>query len=70
MGILTIDKLMKMGQSLVNICFLCKRDGESYNHVLLWCLFVYKCGPWFMGYWRSVGCVRFCEGRDLSLEGY
>ena len=50
-GIVTIDNLVKRGQSLVNRCCLCYYDGESVDHLffivnffipygvkLLWCL--------------------------------
>lgn len=33
---------------MMNSCFLCKRDAETCNHVLLWCPFVYKL--WTMVY--------------------
>ena len=38
-GILTIDNLVKRGQSLVNKCCLCYCDGESVDHLLLHCKF-------------------------------
>ena len=38
-GILTIDNLVKRGQSLVNRCCLCCCDGESVDHLLLDCKF-------------------------------
>ena len=38
-GILTIDNLIKKGQSLVNRCCLCCCDGKSMNHLLLHCKF-------------------------------
>lgn len=34
-GILTIDNLVKRGQSLVNRCCLCCCDGETMNHLRL-----------------------------------
>ena len=34
-GILTIDNLVKRGQSLVNRCCLCCCEGETMNHLLL-----------------------------------
>ena len=34
-GILTIDNLVKRGQSLVNWCCMCWCDGESVDHLLL-----------------------------------
>ena len=36
-GILTIDNLVKRGQSLVNRCCLCCCDGEIVDHFLLHC---------------------------------
>ena len=38
-GILTIDNLVKRGQSLVNRCCLCCCDGVSEDHLLLHCKF-------------------------------
>ena len=38
-GILTIDNLVKRGQSLVNRCCLCCCDGETVDHLLLHCNF-------------------------------
>ena len=38
-GILTIDILVKRGQSLVNRCCLCCCDEESVDHLLLHCKF-------------------------------
>ena len=38
-GILTINNLIKKGQSLVNRCYLCCGDGESVDHLLLHCKF-------------------------------
>ena len=35
-GKLTIDNLVKRGQSLVNWCCLCWCDGESMDHLLLY----------------------------------
>lgn len=37
--ILTIDNLMRRGIILTNRCFLCQKDAESTNHLLLWCPF-------------------------------
>lgn len=39
---MTLDNLMKRGKVMVNRCFVCKYDAESYNHILLWCPFVSK----------------------------
>lgn len=67
--ILTIDKLMKRGKTLVYICFLYKRETEFYNNFLLWYPLVYKL--WTMTYelleisWVMARSVR----RDLHLEG-
>ena len=36
-GILTIDSLIKKGQFLVNRCCLCCCDGESVDHLILYC---------------------------------
>ena len=38
-GILTIDNLVKRGQSLANRCCLCCYDGESVDHHFLHCKF-------------------------------
>lgn len=40
--ILTIDNLRRKCKILVNACYLCKRTEETWNHLLLWCLVVYK----------------------------
>ena len=40
-GILTIDNLIKKGQSMANRCYLCCCDGESVNHLLLHCKFTH-----------------------------
>lgn len=51
-----------MGRIMVNSCFLCKREAETCNHILLWCPEVYKL--WTMIYgllgisWVIVGLVR------------
>lgn len=62
---------MRWGKILVNKCFLYKKEVESCNHILLWCLFVYKL--WILVYgllgisWVMSG---FGEGRDLGLKGH
>jgi len=39
MGVfLTCDNLQKMGEILVNRCFMCKAEVESADHLLLYCL--------------------------------
>lgn len=54
---------------MVNGCFLCKRNVELYNHIILWCLFVYQL--WILActllgiYW---GNDWFGEGRDSGME--
>jgi hypothetical protein len=35
--ILTLDNLRKMGVIMVNICCLYKRNGESVDHIFLYC---------------------------------
>ena len=40
-GILTIDNLIKKGQSMANRCCLCCCDGESMDHLLLHCKFTH-----------------------------
>lgn len=40
--ILTIDKLMRRGLTIVNRCYLCKEAVESCNHILLWCPVAYS----------------------------
>lgn len=47
---------------MVNESFLCKKDVESCNHIILWCPFVYKL--WTLAYglldfnWVMTGLVR------------
>lgn len=57
--ILTIDRLMRTGKTMVNRCFLCKMDAESCNHILLWRPIVYSI-------WLVYGLLgingRFSEG--------
>lgn len=53
--IFTIDKLMRRWRMLVNECFLCKREGESCNHIFLWCPLVYKFWTMTYGLLGSVG---------------
>ena len=76
-GILTIDNLVKRGQSLVNRCCLCCYDGESANHLLLHCKFSHalwcKAFAMFGIQWvmsRSVNSFFFIQrnwfGRHLS----
>jgi len=36
-NILTYDNVQKRGEILVNRCFMCKRDFESTDHLLLHC---------------------------------
>lgn len=40
--ILTIDNLMRIGKSMVNDCYMCKKTTKSCNHILLWCPVVYN----------------------------
>lgn len=60
--ILTIDKLMRMGHTMDNGCYLCKEVVESCNHLLLrWPV---KYSIWHMVYrlldinWVIVGTVK------------
>lgn len=54
--ILTIDKLRRRDKVLVNAYYLCKRNEETCNHVLLWCPWVYKL--WMMVFgWLGISCV-------------
>lgn len=39
--ILTIDKLMRRGKIMVNGCYMCWREAETCNHLLLWCPVAY-----------------------------
>lgn len=61
-SILALDMLKRRGMVLVNRCYLCKRDEESRNHILLWCPVV--CNMRSMVYsllgicWVMVGSVR------------
>lgn len=56
-----IDKLMRRGILRVNRRFLCKRQAESYNHILLRCPMVYNI--WLVVYnllginWVIVGSI-------------
>lgn len=47
-SILTLDKLIKRGRILVNRCYMCKGEAESYEHLLSWCTFAYKL--WMLAY--------------------
>lgn len=59
--ILTADNLMKRGFYLLNRCYLCKNNGETSNHLLLWCPITHKL--WTMVYslldisWVMAGSV-------------
>lgn len=61
-SILTIDKLMRRGNIMVNGDSLCRRVEESCTHNLFWCLLAYKL--WTMAYeflgisWVIIGIVR------------
>ena len=59
-GILTIDNLVKWGQSLVNRCCMCRCDGKSMDHLLL-----HVCSnsmEWnFFGAWNPVSDARDCH---------
>lgn len=53
---------MRRKKIMMNDCFLCKREGESCNHISFGCSFVYKL--WIMVYgllgisWAIAGTVR------------
>lgn len=60
----------KRGKILVNACFLCKRNEETCEHVLLLVsggLQAVDIGIWAVEHLRADG--RFGEGRNLSVEG-
>lgn len=39
---LTLDKLVRRGNVLVNRYYSCKRDAESCNHIFLWYPFLFQ----------------------------
>jgi hypothetical protein len=53
--ILTLDNLCKRGLIVVDWCCMCKRSGESINHLLLHC--EVACTLWsaFFSFWCEVG---------------
>ena len=40
--ILTLDRLWNKGVTIMDWCYICKRRGESVNHLLLHCPFAFK----------------------------
>lgn len=58
----TIDALRRKGLILTNICNLCKKDGESMDHILMHCPFSWE--VWFE-ILRDFG-VRWVCPRDLK----
>lgn len=60
--ILTINKLRRRGQVLVNACYFCEKAEESFNN-LLWCPMVYEL--WTLVYrllginWVMAGSVTY-----------
>ena len=67
-GILTIDNLVKRGQSLVNRCCLCCCDGVSEDHLLLHCKFSRLMVWSFCSVWDPVGNAEVSQLFFLYLE--
>ena len=77
-GILTIDNLVKRGQTLVNRCYLCCCDGETVDLLFLYCKFSHALWSaifevfgihWVM--WKTVSALLFAWrnwfGKHLSI---
>ena len=60
-GLLTIDNLVKRGQSLVNRCYLCCCDGVSVDHLLLHCKFSHLMVWSFCSFWDPVGNAKVSQ---------
>lgn len=43
--ILMIDNLMRRDRTMINGCYLCKKDSESCSDILLWCSVVFEFSP-------------------------
>lgn len=45
--VLTLDNVKKRGKALANRCFLCGKEEETIDHLLVHCLKVNWCGIFF-----------------------
>ena len=52
--ILTLDILWNKGVTVVDWCYMCKRSGESVNHLLLHCLIA---SEWWTLVWALFGLL-------------
>ena len=48
-----MDNLKKRGWTLVNTCFLCKGEEESWDHILLIVLRLVCYGNWSSPFWSG-----------------
>ena len=58
---LTIDNLRKRKVWILDWCYMCKRNGESVDHLFLIVLLLWIYGLWFWVYLEYLGlcCARF-----------
>uniref|UniRef100_A0A2N9ECT1 Reverse transcriptase zinc-binding domain-containing protein n=1 Tax=Fagus sylvatica TaxID=28930 RepID=A0A2N9ECT1_FAGSY len=62
--ILTADNLMRRGYQLAGWCCMCRRDGETINHLLIHCELAY--GLWSFVFWKF-GTLWVLSGCVLDL---
>uniref|UniRef100_A0A7N2R8B3 Reticulon-like protein n=1 Tax=Quercus lobata TaxID=97700 RepID=A0A7N2R8B3_QUELO len=66
--ILTIDNLRKRHLVILEWCYMCKRSGESVDHLLLHCPFAFE--MWSMAYFiTNMERMKFWEFVSVVLEG-
>jgi hypothetical protein len=69
-NILTLDNLRKRYVIVIDWCCMCKKSGESINHLLLHCDVVKSfVGICFQSFWGRVGHVTMGGGVVGLLEG-